>query len=222
MADFSKVGFADSREQRCACVLLLDTSGSMSGEPITELNAGLSTFAEDIKKDDMARKRVDVAVVTFGGYVTVARDFVLARNFDPPVLDTDGDTPMAGAVQKAVEMLHARKQQYKDNGLEYYRPWIFLITDGAPTDGQAAWEQAIQTVREGEKQSHFSFFAVGVEGADMKTLAQLSSVRPPLKLRGLAFKELFLWLSKSLEGIAQSRLDDEVPLVQTAWATVRS
>jgi uncharacterized protein YegL len=223
MADF-KAEFADSREQRCACVLLLDTSGSMGsssmgGNPITELNAGLGTFAQDIKTDDMARKRVEVAIVTFGDTVTVAQDFVIARDFKPPVLGASGGTPMASAVLQAVEMVRARKQQYRDNGLEYYRPWIFLITDGEPTDGQEEWEKAIQAVHEGEKQGHFSFFAVGVEGATMSTLADLS-VRPPLKLQGLAFRALFLWLSKSFHSIAHSGLGENIPLEQPTWTAI--
>ena len=60
---FEGVEFADNPEPRCPCVLLLDTSGSMSGAKITELNNGLQTFAEELRSDAMAAKRVEVATL---------------------------------------------------------------------------------------------------------------------------------------------------------------
>ena len=58
--------FVDNPEPRCACLLLLDTSGSMGGEKIRELNAGIKLFQEELNGDSLAAKRVEVAVVTFG------------------------------------------------------------------------------------------------------------------------------------------------------------
>ena len=65
------IEFAENPEPRCPCVLLLDTSGSMEGEPVAALNKGLVTFRENLVKDSMACRRVEVAVVTFDNEVKV-------------------------------------------------------------------------------------------------------------------------------------------------------
>jgi uncharacterized protein YegL len=213
---FEGAEFVDNPEPRCPCVLLLDTSKSMSGKAIAELNAGLKLFHDELLEDELAAKRVEVAVVAFGP-VRVETDFATPEFFQAPELAAEGETPLGAAVEKALELVDERKETYRENGINYYRPWIFLITDGAPTD---PWEEAAKKIQAGEKDGRFAFFPVGVAKANMEVLAKLSS-RKPLHLDGLRFRDLFAWLSRSLQKVSQSQLGTEVKLESPKdWTSV--
>jgi uncharacterized protein YegL len=220
MIDFTSIEFDSSNpEPRCPCILLLDVSGSMSGNPIAELNTGLQAFQESLLQDELASLRVEVAIITFGDGVKIAQDFVTANQFVPPTLHASAATPMGAAINLSLDKLDERKRIYKQNGISFYRPWIFLITDGAPTD-TTVWTVATQRVREAEVQKKVAFFAVGVQGADMNILQQITP-REPLRLVGLNFRDMFIWLSSSLTTVSQSKPDDAVPLqAPTGWAMI--
>ncbi len=208
--------FAENPEPRCPCVLVLDTSGSMEGRPLTQLNAGYQTLLTELLEDALAAKRVELAVVTFGP-VKLVQDFETPDMIAASDLDVTGDTPMGEAIEFAIDLVKQRKDVYREAGIAYYRPWIFVITDGSPTE---SWKAAARAVKEGEASNAFSLFAVGVEGADMETLKQIA-VREPIRLKGLRFAELFRWLSNSLKSVSRSTTTERVALpAPTGWAEV--
>ncbi len=213
---FAAAEFADNPEPRCPCLLLLDVSGSMAGQPIEQLNAGLVEFQSQLNSDSLAMKRVEVGIVTFGP-VRIEQPFHGAVSFYPPTLVSQGDTPLGAAIRQGLDMLQKRKDEYRSHGISYYRPWVFLITDGEPTDD---WQDAAAAIREGETSKALAFFAVGVKGANLSKLKQIS-VREPLMLDGLKFRELFSWLSSSLRSVSRSTPGTDVPLeVPSGWASI--
>jgi uncharacterized protein YegL len=214
------VEFAENPEPRCPCVLLVDTSGSMQGAALNALNEGLRAFKNDLMKDALASRRVEVAIVTFSSDVQIVQDFVTADQFDPPTLHAEGATLMGTGIHQALDLLAARKAQYRANGVAYYRPWVFMITDGEPSgEGEETVQQAAQRIRDDENNKRVAFFAVGVEGADMERLRQIA-VRTPVKLIGLNFVEMFVWLSRSTQAVSHSRVDEQVALPPPGWGTV--
>ncbi|WP_432502795.1 vWA domain-containing protein [Kineococcus arenarius] len=216
---FDPTEFIENPEPRCPCLLLLDSSGSMAGERIAQLNAGLTAFASELSSDSLTAKRVEVGIVSFGP-VEVDLDFTSVLNFEPPTLRAGGGTPMGEAINKGLDLIERRKATYREQGISYYRPWIFLITDGGPTD---EWKAAAARIEAGEERKAFSFFAVGIEGANMDVLKQIAT-RAPLALRGLEFSRLFTWLSNSMSSVSHSQPGEAVtltnPTAPDGWAIV--
>ena len=214
------VEFAENPEPRCPCVLLLDTSGSMQGMPIEALNQGLLSFKDELTRSSLASRRVEVAIITFDSNVNVVQDFVTADQFNPPILTAQGLTTMGSGINKSLDIIQERKAQYRANGIAYYRPWVFMITDGEPQgEMDDIVEQASRRLQADEANKRVAFFTVGVENANMTRLNQIA-VRTPLKLQGLNFVEMFVWLSASMSTVSQSKVDEQVALPPIGWNSI--
>jgi uncharacterized protein YegL len=216
------IEFAENPDPRCPCVLLLDVSASMQGESIAALNEGLKAFQREVSGDTIAARRVEIAIVTFGSGAELTQDFITVDQFLPPELTARGQTFLGAGIEMALNALEQRKSAYRNSGVAYYRPWVFLITDGAPVGEpdelvEAARERLVAEQQNGK----LVFFAVGTESADFPRLGTFTMPnRPPLQLKGVQFVELFEWLSKSQQAVAQSRPGEQVPLPPAGWASV--
>ena len=202
--DLDLAEFVDNPESRCPVILLLDTSDSMKGAPIAELNSGLAAFKYYVEEDPIAALRVDLAIITFGGEAKILQNFKTIDQFTAPQLEAHGNTPLGHALKLALDLLESRKDSYKRNGISYYRPWLFLMTDGAPTDGMLWYENATLAQKQDEE-GKLSLYTIAVKGADMRILSQIApSHRPPFLLKDLKFQELFQWLSASIGHVSNS------------------
>lgn len=186
---------------RCACMVVLDTSSSMNGAPISQLNEGMQTFLQALNEDEVAACSVEVGVITAGGSVSEELPFTSALNIDScNSFSAGGMTPLGGAVNLALQKLEERKAEYKRAGVPYYQPWLVIISDGAPNDN---WQTAAAQAKQLSSQNKLVSLVVGVEGANLATLGEFSH-RPAVKLQGLKFNEFFKWLSASMSRVSQS------------------
>ncbi|ALN90552.1 MULTISPECIES: vWA domain-containing protein [Lysobacter] len=217
------VALVDNTEQRTPLVLVLDCSGSMMGPPIQQLNEGLKLLETELKGDVIAAKRVRVLVVRYGGFdhAEVVGDWCDAMDFSAPNLEADGTTPTGRAIDLALVEVENEKQRFKAAGIAYTRPWLFLMSDGTPTD---AWEAAAKRACDAERANKVAIFPIAVgEGADDAIMSQFSSKGPGgvKRLHGLQFRELFLWLSASMQVVSQSRPGGQAQLPSTdTWSAV--
>lgn len=200
-------------ESHIAVVLLVDTSGSMAGAPIKELNQGLVEFGNAIQSDELAMGRADISIISFNSTVQTEMGFRPANQYEAPTLSANGGTSMNQAIETALDELEQRKALYKQNGTKYYRPWLFLLTDGVPTDNaklQSARDKLQYAID--KKKVTFIPMAIG-SGADKN---HLQGYYPPstqnkvvLQASASNFKDAFVWLSASVSLVSSTDLNVE-------------
>ena len=210
--------FAQNPEQRCACVLLIDTSGSMAGPRIAAVNSGLKKLIESVRNHTLAKVRSDIAIMTFDDEVKLIQDFSNVDGFEAPTLTAQGRTFIGKAIQEAFHRLQARKQTYKNNGVPYYRPWLFILTDGEP-QGEPAEDvnKAAAELSTAQNEKRVAVFPFGVGEANMETLARITSPARPKHLEETDFPALFEWFSVSLGKQTEAAVGQQVSFDNPSW-----
>lgn len=203
---------ASNPTNRSAIALCLDASSSMSGAPIAELNGGVRTLVQAIAAHKLARAGAEIGLVAFDTQARVVTDFQTVNHLSPPpTISAAGSTDLGGGVALTLERLQARIDEYRATAVQYYKPWLILMTDGGPTTDKH--HEAAALCREMERRGELIVLPIGIgAAADMAVLATFSAKRPPLRLKGLKFEEFFEWVSAGIIRQSQSQPGDAVRL----------
>jgi uncharacterized protein YegL len=201
----------------------METIGTSGKSRIQALNDGVRVLEQALRDDDAAFTRVQIAIVSVGGPANEAEvmmDWTDVENFQAFPLRSGGTTPLGKGLQLGLDLVEEGKQNLRAAGISYTRPWMLVITDGDPTDDSILWTQAANACKSAEAAKKVEIFCIGVEGANLQTLSEIS-VKPPLMLDGIKFRELFIWLSSSLSAASRSRPGDNLALPSTdVWRNV--
>ena len=197
----------NASESHMALVFVLDVSYSMDGPPIEQLNEGLNRFKEEVCRDRQTRDILDVAIIQFNNSYEVVQDFVPIEYMDSIQLVADGTTNFSEPIREALRMVDERSRLYRRSGTEPYKPWILLVTDGAPLDDIRA---VVQEVTEMQNAGKVRFIALGVGDYDSNTLKRLTDV--VFRMDGTDFTSFFNWVGKSMRSVSQSSPGDKPPL----------
>lgn len=187
----------------------------MDGKAITELNNAVRVFIEQVCMDEIAKKRVDVAIVEFNDTTRIVQDFAPLTQLQPITLSAKGDCSMGNGIDVAIDMVKNRNQFYNEIGVPCYKPYIVMISMGAPTDDISS---AMQKIAEEEnKGTHgkgkLKFWALGISGYDTEVLRSLT--RRCFALTEINFIGFFDWLSEDMAIIGPSFCDqkEDLPLL---------
>ena len=210
-------------EQKCLCVLVLDTSGSMNADnAIGQLNQGLQTFKSQIMNDETARDRLEIAIVSFNSEIKVEIQPSLISEIEMPTLKSSGQTQLVRAIEEAQQVIKDRKDYYKSKGLTYYRPWIVVMTDGDPYPANQDIDGIAEKIQEYADAKKYVFFMIGVgnEVHDDVLSKLTTSQFPAMRMDAVNFAEFFQWLSASATVVVNSDdlTDSNVSIPQPTWA----
>jgi uncharacterized protein YegL len=210
MADDLRLRLDELTENPTARVpvcLALDTSGSMAGTKLEELNAALASFYDTVRKDEMASISAELAIVTFGHSVAKVTDFSSVNRQQVPALNAAGATPMGAAVAMSLDMLDQAKRVYSEMGVDYFQPWLVLMTDGEPTDDIT---ESVRRCQELVGKRKLTVFPIAIgKDANLKTLQSFSPNLPPLRMESTDLRRFFAWLSMSITHASMSNPGDK-------------
>jgi uncharacterized protein YegL len=217
------VALIDNSDERAPLVLVLDCSGSMLEEnKINLLNDGLKTLETELKSDPIAARCGRVLVISFGGdnNVEVMGDWTDAMDFTPPSLMAGGMTPLGAAMRCALDEVESQKVQMRSAGVSYKRPIVMLLSDGNPTDD---WQQVAAECKSAESAHKVNVMPIGIGNQADRDILGAFSNKGALNLQGLKFKELFVWLSRSIRAVSRAPAGGTVQLNPVdSWAQMQT
>jgi len=199
-----------SFDRRVLVMVLLDISGSMSSHA-PELYRALARLIQELKNDSIAIKSAELAVVGFGNErAETLREFATVRDLlDAPQVHCDGGTPFGLGLRRALQMLSDRQTELMSRGVPQYKPLVFILSDGCPTDHYAP--EALKFAKAAE-QHGYNVFALGYgDAADTKVLGSLT---PHVfkATSSFSFADWFKWISRSVARVSRSSESDEIEI----------
>jgi len=217
------VALIDNSDERAPLVLVLDCSGSMlEDNKVALLNDGLKTLAAELKNDPIAARCGRVLVISFGGDndVEVMGEWTDAMDFTPPNLTAGGLTPLGTAMRCALDEIESQKSQMRSAGVSYKRPIVMLLSDGEPTD---EWQQVAAECKSAEASRKVNVMPIGIGSQANREILGAFSNKGALNLSGLKFRELFIWLSRSIQAVSRAATGETVQLNPVdSWAQMQS
>lgn len=216
LMNFDDVALVENQSPRCPLLLIIDASSSMfvkregaTNSPMESLNAGLDYLVSELYQDSLSRNRISVSTLIYGTNVEEPTPFAEVDNLVLPSLDQGlGVTSTGAAINAGLDHLEKYKKKLDEEGLQRYKSFVFILSDGLSTDDLAV---ASQRVKEGEEKGKFAFFAIGIDGADLEQLSSIGH-RPAMELKGDSFKNFFSWVSASASSVSASQVGDSVAL----------
>lgn len=208
---FGKGDVLEITKEHVALVLLVDTSGSMCGQKINQVNEGINKMLKELYADKNAKDVVDISVIEFNNNVNVVFDFTPASACKEVNLQASGGTNMGEGILTAIDHLKARVRTYGEKGTAVRKPWIFMITDGYPNANCQMNEAKAKLAEEKNKRDgkgSLIFWSIGTGDADYSLLNELATPGCCGKIEESNLYVLFDWIAKSMVTISNAAPTD--------------
>jgi uncharacterized protein YegL len=185
--------------RRLPIYIVIDTSGSMNGEPIASVNVGLQAMVHALRQDPHALDSVHLSLITFDNEVKEIFPLTPLDQVQIPEIGCpkSGATNLGAALKLAVESIEKNVKRSTAEQKGDWRPMLFLMTDGAPSD-TACFNEMVTKIRHGE----FGKIIACAAGPKAKEefLKQITDTVVSLDTTdSAAFASFFKWVSANVE-----------------------
>jgi uncharacterized protein YegL len=172
----------------------------MSGEPIEACRQGVRALLSDLRSDPQALETAYLSVITFSSSAQQVCPLTELISFQEPNLQAGGSTSLGEALKVLEKCLDTEIRKSSPTQKGDWKPLVFLMTDGQPTD---SWEPAADRIKQ-KKVGNIIACAAG-PGADSSLLKRITEIVVELNnLQPDALKAFFKWVSSSIKTTSQS------------------
>lgn len=188
--------------RRLPVYLLLDTSGSMYGEPLEAVRAGLDTLVQTLRQDPYALETAHLSVITFDGAARQAEPLTDITSFRTPKLSAQGPTSLGAALELLARRVDEEVQKTTPEKKGDWKPIVFIMSDGEPTDSIARGVEEL-------KKRKFGMIVACAAGpaANVATLKAITENVARLdNLDSDSIRAFFKWVSASVSA-GSARVD---------------
>ncbi len=185
--------------RRLPVYLLVDVSGSMSGEPIEQVKNGIQMLVAALRQDPYALETAWLSVLTFGSSADVVVPLTELTAFQPPNLSISGSTNLGDGLKLVADRAAKELTKTTPTTKGDWKPMVFLLTDGAPDGG---WQSGLARF----KQEKWGIVVCcSVDGGDENVLKQISEIVVHLNTSDSnSIKAFFKWISSSVSQSSKS------------------
>jgi uncharacterized protein YegL len=187
--------------RRLPVYLLLDTSESMAGPAIEAVANGVTTLVKELRTNPLALETAYLSVITFSRDAQQLVPLSELIHFQPPPLRVRPGTALGAALRMLIQCLQRDVKKTTATTKGDYRPLVFILTDGQPTDD---WEQAADEIRQAGRPKLANIFAIGC-GPDVDTEVLYRITDTVLVMPNLtpeSIRKSFVWLSASVQTVS--------------------
>ena len=198
----------DASMRRLPVYVVLDCSGSMTGEPIEAVRQGVKSLLGELKGDPQALETVWLSFITFDSQARQVSPLTELMLVKEPALQATGTTAMGGALRLLSECVEKEVRKTTETQKGDWKPLIFLMTDGAPTD---KWEDAADSLKT-KRPGNIIACAAGAS-ADEMLLKRVTDV--VVKLHDLqpdSLRQFFKWVSASIATTSTNIAKSDAPI----------
>ena len=180
--------------RRLPVYLLLDTSGSMTGEPIEAVRNGVQVLVSTLRQDPYALETAYLSVITFDSTAKQAVPLSELTAFQMPAIQATGTTALGAALSLLATQMDKEVQKSTAEVKGDWKPLVFLMTDGMPTDD---WKRGLAELK--KRKTGLLVACAAGRSIDTTVLKQITEIVVQLDTADSStIKAFFKWVSASI------------------------